>query len=311
MLVEDPNSGGIELTAQHVAHHVGEGESSSDRTDGLAPPAGRGRPGHSAAPFKRLTARPSCATILLMASRRRASWLKTRPIMLTGLTLALGVAIGWILGSRAACGAGWSACAFDTALLEAVGTWFGALATAGALVYAAMQLRTEVERRREERERHQHEQEERQRKREEWEDQERQRQEEDLEEARACRLSLRAVGEDDNKPLESVLTIFTNRTSRRVTGLAVYHEGTEVGRRSTVKPGELVCLPSFRIEGVSVESRKAAWDFLDRVVTPELMFEFSIDGGRRYRSTNGDLTEISLAAGVGGAAADTPAADQR
>jgi len=212
------------------------------------------------------------------------SWMKAHPARTAALIAAVAAVLGWTLGSRAACGTGWGDCSFDTALFEAIGTWLGAIGTVGALLYAARQVKLEVDGRAAERLRHQRE-----------EDREHQRslgeQAEDLADAQMCFLHLSPTGLQSDS-YASVQLRVTNLTERPLANVAVSFDD---GRLDSVDlvVSQATWATSAHIGSLGLERlpRQGATRLLEREVEPKVAVEFSL-GHRRYRLADGVTKEI-------------------
>lgn len=252
----------------------------------------------------------SYATIPLMPSNPYSprTWLKAHPIKSAAIILIVGWVLGWVVGSRAACGPGWASCTFDAALFGAVGTWLGAAGAIGAVVYAAAQLRNEIHKQVEAQQEREQKQQDRDEQRENIREAREQRREAReveqqrilLEQTSALSTARRCVLRTTPKNLEntahtSVTISFTNKTSEDVTDAVIFLDDEEIHRADLVAPGMTwgKTYPRDRLglEQLPKEPAPAAGEVLNRQLRPRLTFEFSI-GIRRYQRVLSDVVEI-------------------
>lgn len=240
------------------------------------------------------------------------TWLRAHPLWSAAIVLFVGWALGWVVGSRAACGPGWAACTFDAALFGAVGTWLGAAGAIGAVVYAAAQLRSEIHKQAAAQQEREDNQQARDEQREnDREAREQRREAREMEQQRimleqtsalskARRCVLRTTPKNlENKAHTSVTISFTNKTSEDVTDAVIFLDGEEIHRADLVAPdttwGDTYRLDRLGLEQLPKEPAPAAGEVLNRELRPRLAFEFSI-GIRRYRRELSGLAAIPWSA---------------
>jgi hypothetical protein len=174
-------------------------------------------------------------------------------------TIGGGLIGGWI-GAWSTCG---SSCGFDTALFEAWGTWFGAIAAALALGYTAIQVTAELDERR----------------------RARRVAVATLESvAMMCRLHLEPESLS-NGDYSHIRAEFTNKTSEPIKDIVVSIDGNELDTAALVAPGAQpwgfkLPLSDFGLSGRFLSESNAS-EVINRDVYPRVDFDFSV-GGLRF-----------------------------
>ncbi|MBT0995473.1 hypothetical protein KIN34_14395 [Cellulomonas sp. DKR-3] len=196
-------------------------------------------------------------------------WLNRHRRLVFGLCVLAAAIAGWALGTWSTCG---PTCAFNVTLFEAWGTWFGAIATAGALIYTARAVRAELARRNAER----HDA-----------------AAELLAIAMTCTLRLAPKGLSNGSYTHCAVR-FTNRTGHAVRNVVVRLGDDVLDGAALIAPGAQAWgfkrpLTDLGL-GPALPERSAASTIRDQL-QPRLVFEFSLRGSRYVR--RGQNTQLA------------------